>query len=167
MNKKLILFSILLFILCSCEESSEKKFDRYMPGTYESYALVKYKSNDSLKVEYIPESWGEDGATYPVEIVKSGNESFTLYFDYTDPRLPDQITVEIIEHVEQTDPSGFQAYVKLLGDSGYQLLPPANSNYASSSTFSIVYHYGKVYYYINMRKESTNDTLYCGGYRDF
>ncbi len=159
MIEKLTVFGVLLFVLCSCEESAEEKFDHsHIPGTYESHTFVTYEVNDSLKVEYIPESWGKDGATYTIEIIESGNKSYTLFFNHIDPRLPDQITVEIIGYEEQKDPSGIQAYVKLLGNSGYQLI---------SGSFGDVVFYGEIYYHIDLRNESTSENLYCVGNRDY
>lgn len=109
-------------------------------------------------MDFIPESWGKGGATYPVEIIESGNKSYTLFFNHTDPRLPEQITVEIIGYEERNDPSGIIASVELLGNIGYQLI---------SGSFSDVIFYGKIYFHMELQNESTNENLNCVGYRDY
>jgi hypothetical protein len=159
MTKNLTVFGVLLFALCSCETTAEEKFDHSrIPGIYESYTSVTYEVNDSIKVDFVPESYVKDGATYPVEIIESGNESYTLFFNHTDPRLPEQITVEIIRYEERNDPSGIMAYVKLLENSMYKLI---------SGSFDDVIFYGKIYFHIELQNESTNDILNSRGYRDY
>lgn len=153
---------VLSFVsLISCERITEMKFNHSLiPGTYLSYAIITFERNDSTIRDHIPESWEADGTTFPVEIVSTGYKTYSLFFKHTDTRLPEQITIEFYDYVEQKDPSGMTASIRLTETSGYRMGTTGNS-------ISLVYFYGMIYYDVSIINTDTNEKFRFHGERSY
>jgi hypothetical protein len=129
-----ILLSILLLIIGSCEKSAEKKFDHSLiPGEYESFISP----------------WVTDSA-FIMEIFRVNKESYIFSFPDFAPGFPDQLAVSITHYIE--DPSGttdaIMACVKLTGESEFELVDTLN--YTCSGYIQIVPPRGEMHYHLNL-----------------
>jgi hypothetical protein len=197
----IILLVLFFFSYCSCEKekSLEDIFDHSsIPGRYiESYAHISCLVDDRIETEYIPLQSENPHCQLKFydtsEVIQTGEKSYRIYFGHKDPRLPKEITVEIIDYVSRNFSGGYKSFPpapqgvkdenldpmsgKYFGgpnycraildvtvDSKFQPIAAEDGTRSGTSCFTeCVFFESDMSYYIALSKASTDEKIYLVG----
>jgi hypothetical protein len=145
-------------ILISCEKKNETSievpFDHSrIPGTYHAcclvYTLIFDPSHEyGYELEIIPEGGCSDDVFFPIEVIQSGNKSYTFKIKHTDPHLPKQFTAKIVDYHVDTilfDLLQYNASIDLEVDGPFT--NEFHTYYDHGCYIDTFYHSGGLFYY--------------------